>query len=384
MVDQLPPDPRIAIVKLSALGDVVHALPVARALRRHWPDATLTWIVETRARAVVTDHPDLDLVISVDTRRWRRGIWRPGSAGAVVGDLSRLRARLRRGRFDIALDLQGLAKSAVITRLTRAPVRVGFARSHSRELSWLAVNRRVVPPASAVHVVDQYLALLAPLGIGPSAPEFRVPARPAAEQRMGDFLRERGITATDRLVALNPGAGRADKRWPVSSFRALVERLGAEAEARVLLLGGPGEMDLVRQIDEGLRARPVLAPPTEVDDLIALLRRADLVVAGDTGPLHLAAAVGTPALGLFGPTRAERNGPYGAHGRALQSVDHTMAALAPEQVFAAARELLDSRPSRRGHWARHAAPPRPRAPRERLPMGRAPVMSPYPWAVRRR
>jgi heptosyltransferase-1 len=344
---RLPTAPRIAIIKLSALGDVIHALPVARALRRHFPDATLTWIVERRATPVVSDHPDLDEVIAIDTRRWRQHIWRPGRTGPVLGDLSRLRARLRRGRFDVALDLQGLAKSAILTRLTRAPVRIGFARSHSRELSWLAVNRRVVPPPSAVHVVEQYLSLLAPLGIGPVTPEFRLPGRPAAEQRMGDFLGEHGLEAAPRLVALNPGAGRADKRWPLAHFRALAERLGGDADARVLLLWGPGEVGLAREIADGLSPRPILAPPTEVDELAALLRRAALVIAGDTGPLHLAAAVGTPALGLYGPTRAERNGPYGPHGSALQSADRTMAGLAPSEVFAAARARLDSRPARR-------------------------------------
>lgn len=344
---RLRTDPRIAIVKLSALGDVVHALPVARALRRRYPDATLTWIVEARARAVVSSHPDLDRVIAVDTRGWRRRVWRPRSTGAVLGELARVRDRIRRGRFDVALDLQGLAKSAVLTRLTHAPVRIGFARSHSRELAWLAVNRRVVPPAAAVHVVDQYLSLLAPLGIGPVTPEFRLPARPAADQRMREFLAEHKLDAADRLVALNPGAGRADKRWPLPHFRALAERLAAEADARLLLLWGPGEREMAEQIGGGLAAPLVLAPPTDVDHLAALLRRVALVIAGDTGPLHLAAALGTPALGLFGPTRGERNGPYGPHGRALQSPDRTMASLAPDTVFAAARALLRSRPAPR-------------------------------------
>ena len=338
---EIPTDPRIAIVKLSALGDVVHALPVARALRRRFPDAALTWIVEARAQPLLRDHPDLDRVIPVDTRRWRRLFWRPRSAAGLIADLNRLRARLRRGRFDIALDLQGLAKSGVLTRLTGAPARIGFARSHSRELSWLAITRAIVPPPSAVHVVDQYLSLLAPLGIGPVTPEFHVPARPAADRAIDAFLREHDVKPGDRVVALNPGAGRADKQWPVAHFRTVAERLGTEAEARVLLLWGPGEIDLARRIGEGLTPRPLLAPPTDLDHLTALLRRVSLVVAADTGPLHLAAAVGTPALGLYGPTRAERNGPYGPCGRGLQSPDGTMAGLRPERVLEAARTLLE-------------------------------------------
>jgi len=337
----LPIDPRIAIVKLSALGDVVHALPVARALRRHFPDAALTWIVEAREQALLQGPPDLDRVIAVDTRRWRRLIWRPAGARQVWGKLGRLRARVRGGRFDVALDLQGLAKSGLLTAFTRAPIRVGFARSHSRELNWLFTNHHVTPPASAAHVVEQYLSLLAALGVPAAAPEFHLPAQRAAEARMGDFLAEQGIKSGDRVVALNPGAGRADKRWPVAHFRALAERLGPEADARVLLLWGPGEAHLARQIGEGLVARPVLAPPTDIAELTALLRRCALVVAGDTGPVHMAAAVGTPALGLFGPTRAQRNGPYGPRCRSLQSADGTMASLGPGAVLEAARALLE-------------------------------------------
>ena len=338
---EIPSDPRIAIVKLSALGDVIHALPVARALRRRFPDAALTWIVETRARPLLRDHPDLDRVIPVDTRRWRRLAWRPRSAARLLRDLRRLRSRMRRGRFDIALDLQGLAKSGVLTRLTGAPMRIGFARSHSRELSWLAVTHPVAPPPSAAHVVDQYLSLLAPLGIERVTPEFHVPARPEADKVIDGFLREHGVKPGERLVALNPGAGRPNKQWPIEHFWSLAQRLGGEAEARVLLLWGPGEIDLARRIGEGLATRPLLAPPTDLDHLTALLRRVSLIVAADTGPLHLAAAVGTPALGLYGPTRAERNGPYGPNGHALQSPDRTMAELRPEHVFEAARKLLE-------------------------------------------
>jgi len=142
-------------------------------------------------------------------------------------------------------------------------------------------------------------------------------------------------------VALNPGAGRSEKRWPVAHFRELAERLGAEAGARLLLLWGPDEVHMAREIATGLSSRAVLAPPTDLDELTALLRRCSVMVAGDTGPLHLAAAVGTPCLGLFGPTRAERNGPYGPRNRGLQSPDGTMAGLAPSTALAAAQGLLD-------------------------------------------
>ncbi len=334
---------RIAIVKLSSLGDVVHALPVARALRRARPRAQVTWIVEAREHAVLREHPDLDAVLPVDTRRWRRLLRRPAGAREVLDDLTRVRGRIRAAHFDATLDLQGLIKSGMLSAWTAAPVRIGFTAAHCREpLNCLFTNRRVAPPPERIHVVEQYLSLLEPLGIRPGPPEFHVPTRPIAERRMEDFLGEQGIKRRDRLVAINPGAGRADKRWPIAHLTAVADRLAAECGARILLLWGPDEAHMARQIRDGLPARAILAPPTDLDELAALLRRSTLLLANDTGPLHLAAALGTPCLGLYGPTRAERNGPYGAHCRGLQSADGTMAGLDPRVVFGAAQALLEA------------------------------------------
>ena len=338
---------RLALVKLSALGDVIHTLPVARAIRRAYPEAELSWLVEAREAAVLRDHPDLDHVIPVDTRGWRR-LRGPAGAGSLWAGLRELRSALRALRFEVAVDAQGLIKSGIITRLTGAPLRVGFAAARCKErLSALFTNRHVLPPPTATHVVEQNLALLGGLGIRTGVPEFLIPPRPEAQRRMDEFLAEAGWKPGDRLVALNPGAGQPGKQWAPERFAAVGERLGSEAGARVLLLWGPAESHLARQIALGMRGpgraagRPLLAPPTDLDELAALLRRVRLMVAGDTGPLHLAAALCTPALGLFGPTSAVRNGPYGPRCRALQSPDGTMGGLAPEIVAAAAAALLE-------------------------------------------
>jgi len=335
--------PRIAIVKLSSLGDVVHALPVARALRRALPDAHLTWVVEAREYAIVRDHPDLDAVVPVDTRLWRRLIWRPAGAREVVAKVGRLRMRIRRAAFDVAIDLQGLIKSGLLTAYTGAPVRIGFSAARCRErMNALFTNRRVTPPASARHVVEQYLSLLTPLGIMPGSPEFFLPVPAAAERRMDELLLKEGVKRGDRLVAVNPGAGRPDKRWPVENFRGLADRLATEAGARLLVLWGPDEAHMAREIALGLPgASALLAPPTDLGELTALLQRCRLMIANDTGPLHLAAALGTPCLGLFGPTSAARNGPYGPGCRGLQSPDGRMTGLDVGPVFEAARAMLE-------------------------------------------
>ena len=334
----------IALVKLSAIGDVVHALPAAAALHEALPHARLTWIVERREAAVLRDNPALSEIVPVDTRTWRRART-PLALAETAGALAALRRHLRASRFDVAIDLQGLAKSGVITAATRAPLRIGFSAGHCRErVNTLFTTRRVTPPPTARHIVDRYLALVEPLGARPRAAEFALPNDASAEARIDELLMGAGLKPRDRLVVLNPGAGRPDKRWSVERFRALARRLVDDAGASVLVIWGPNELGQARAIadaDSDGRARAILAPPTNLDELLAVLRRASVVVAGDTGPLHMAAALGMRCVGLYGPTSVDRNGPYGRGHRTLASPDRTMDSLAVEPVFRAVGEILD-------------------------------------------
>ena len=324
----------VAIVKLSSIGDVVHALPVAAALKRARPSARVSWIVEAREATLVAGHPDVDEVIVADTRGWRR------RRGAALGEMWTLARALRRRRFDVALDLQGLLKSGVIAALTRAPRRIGFSLARSREWpSALVSTVRVRPPADARHVVEQYLALLGPLGIEHPAVEFRFPVDDTAASRIDEFLAHAEIKPHDRLVILNPGAARADKRWPRERFGELARRLGAETGVRVVVVWGPGEERDAETIAADGGA--TLAPSTTLREVAALARRARLMVAADTGPLHIAAAVGTPCVGLFGPTSGVRNGPYGTGHRVLQGAGGSVGAITADEAFAAASTLLE-------------------------------------------
>jgi lipopolysaccharide heptosyltransferase I len=328
----------VAIVKLSSIGDVVHALPLAAALKRHRPETRVTWVAEAREATLLAGHPDLDEVIVADTRGWRRG----RAPIAALHDMGTLTRRLRARAFDVVLDPQGLVKSGLLTALTRAPRRIGFARGFRREwLSGLFINERVRPPATARHAVEQYLAFLTPLGIADPAIEFRLPADADADRRVEAFLAGTGIKPHDRLVVVNPGSGRADKQWPVAHYHELARRLADEAGARIVVLWGPGEETDARTIAASIRDG-LAAPPTSLRELTALARRAQLMIAGDTGPLHIAAAVGTPCLGLYGPTSGARNGPYGPGHRVLQSADGRMASIAPGAAAAAATALLEA------------------------------------------
>ncbi len=335
---------RIALVKLSSLGDVVHTLPLAHAVRRRFPAAEVTWIVERREEAILLGHPDVDHVVPVDTRLWRREFRRPGGARAVFLKVRGLVRRLRAGRFDVALDVQGNLKSGLITALTRASLRVGFALRDCRERgNALFTNRRIALPPGPIHVVEENLAVLVALGVGRAEvgePVFPLAVDPAAEGVIARVLEKEGVKPETRLLALNPGAGVPAKRWTVGAYRRLGEALAARLGARPVLCWGPGEDDLARAIAEGMREAPVIPPATSIPEMVTLLRRATLVVGGDTGPIHIAAALGVPTVGLYGPTDARRNGPYGPRVATVQSATGQMAAIEVESVLAAAERLL--------------------------------------------
>jgi len=287
----------IIIVKLSSIGDVLHAVPVAVALKRHFATARIGWVVEGRAADVLAGHPAIDHLFRLP-RGW---LTSPGT----VWDL---RHRLRDFRADVALDLQGLLKSGVATWLTGARLRIGHAPPTAREGSWLACTCRV--KTTATHVVEQHLDLLAALGMPRGDASFDMPHWAPSRARMQAWLA--GLRLGRQPVLLNPGAGWASKRWPPERFavlaQALIQRSGCPS---VVAWAGAEEHAVAQRIAAESRGAAVVAPATSLQDLGELCRLVRVVVSGDTGPLHLAAAVGTPCVGLFGPVPASRNGPHG-------------------------------------------------------------------------
>lgn len=301
-----PAEPRILIVRLSAIGDVIHGLPVLCAVRERFPQAFLAWVVEERAAALLRGHPALDELITLP-RGWLkspRTVWE-------------LRRRFSALEFDVAVDLQGLAKSAVAARLSGAGRRIGFGDENGRELSPWLYNRRV--RTTGPHVIDRNLELLGPLGIRTPPVQFRLPEEEADRTAVEQMIGQAGVA--DGFGVLNPGAGWPSKLWPADRFAALAKHLGNAWDLPTLVVwAGDRERRWAEQIVAGSGQHARLAPPTSLTELAALLRRSRLFVGSDTGPLHLAAAVGTPCVGLFGPMPAERNGPYGPRHIALQEV----------------------------------------------------------------
>jgi heptosyltransferase-1 len=336
----------VAIVRLTSLGDVIHTLPVAAAIRRQRPDARIFWLVEEREQVVLRNNPVVDEVIVVPLRRWRSSLsglagWR--SSSREIGDLSR---RLREAAIDVAIDVQGwVHKTSPLTLLTRAPVRIGFDRRHSRDgLSPLATTRHVTPPPEARHIVDQNLCLLGPLGLNDGTPaEFPFPPFAEARDRAAAWRGAHGISPADRVVIIFPSTRGEPKRWPVESFRELARRLLADGRVRILMLGGPGEERLLESARQGLPAdRAHVWAPGPIEDLTEVIRGAHFAIGNDTGPLHIAAAHGVPSLGLFGPTQGARNGPYGAHCGYLQSPTGRIEDVSVDAVFEAVRARIQT------------------------------------------
>jgi len=296
--------PRILIVRLSAIGDVIHTMPVACALREHFPQAFLAWVVEERASSLLHGHEAIDELITLP-RGWLkspRGVWR-------------LRRRLHDLRFDAALEAQGLTKAAIVARLSGAPRRIGFGHPWGREITqWL--NSELVDTPD-LHVVDRNMRLLRPLGIESPQIRFLVPEhsvdRQTAEQIISDQALEGGF------AIINPGAGWPSKVWPADRFAAVARHLGKKWNLPTLVVwAGEAEMQMGLLIAVGSQGHAQIAPRTTLPELASLARRAKMFIGSDTGPLHLAAAVGTPCVGLYGPWPAERHGPYGPQHIALQ------------------------------------------------------------------
>ena len=286
----------ILIVRLGALGDIVHAVPVAAALRDRFPAARIDWVVDERYQDVLGLVPVVDRRIVLRSRSmpvWRR--------------LVDLRRALAGGTYDVAVDVQGLLKSAVVARSSGAPRVVGFSAPHLREPAARFLYTETCDAGDAAHVTEKNLTLAGRLGARTSARRFPidVPASPALEA-----VRRCPRVGGGPFAVINPGAAWPNKRWAPARLARVAEWLWGARRLPSVVTWGPGDETLAAAVVEGSNGAALPAPPTRVPDLAAILRAAAVVVSGDTGPVHLAAAVGTPVVGLYGPTDARRNGSW--------------------------------------------------------------------------
>jgi heptosyltransferase-1 len=297
---------RILVVKLSAIGDIIHTLPAVAALRQAYPEAWLAWLVERAGANLLRGNPDLDELITVDTRGWRANWW------MGLRHIWYLTRHLRRANFDLCIDFQGLIKSALLAYCSGAPQRVGFPRQLCREpLSALFTNAHGPLIDPRVHVVDQAVELLKALDVTTTERRFTIPLSEADEHFAERVWRDVGLRSDVPVVILHPGAAWKTKQWGELNYARLNDALIRRFQVRTLLTWGPGEESVVQHVVRAAGYAPAIAPATTLLQLAALMTRSRVFVGGDTGPLHLAAAVGTSTVALFGPTSPQRNGPYG-------------------------------------------------------------------------
>ncbi|MGB0121909.1 MAG: glycosyltransferase family 9 protein [Silvibacterium sp.] len=336
---------RVLVMRLSAMGDILHALPAATALREAHPEWWIGWAVEPQWKALLVAEdalvrgpamPLVDRVHVVPARQWARS---PLSA-KTFRDVRRVRRELREEKYDICIDLQGAVRSAVIARWACAKRLIGEDIPRERVARWFFTERM---KTRGVHVIEQAIEVMN--AVAGDALPVRLPLLPvdAEAERKADAMSE-------PFVVINPGAGWGAKRWPVERYAAVATRL-RDAGYGVVVNAGPGEESLAGEV-AALSDGAAVALRSSIAELIAVTRRASLVIAGDTGPLHLACALGKPAVGIFGPTDPARNGPFGGRFRVLRHPesrrDHTRHAapeaglltITPDTVMDAAMELL--------------------------------------------
>jgi|YelNatPaOPRAMG01_1025707.scaffolds.fasta_scaffold97599_1 heptosyltransferase-1 len=348
---------RVLIVKMTSMGDVIHALPAAHALKRTFPFLSLHWVVEDRCAPLLKDHPLLDSVLIYPRQNLSELIKRKrlGAAWKVLGDLRRA---LRGVEADLSIDLQGLAKSALVVRLAGARYRLGW--QGQKELSYLVSKR--IKTEEGLHVVDTYLNLVESLGARADQAAFGL--EPNAEERAwaDSFLKRHGVHGgKGPLIGLLVGTAPPQKCWPLERHLFLMEKLIKRPERRVILLGDGKDRDAFDRVGRPPQEGVIQAMGAfTLRRLMAVIERCRLVIGGDSGPLHLAAAMGVPTLALFGGTDPAWTGPYGEGHRVIykrlpcspcfkspagkpyvcQGRKECMTAIEVEEVAEAAEEML--------------------------------------------
>jgi len=339
----------ILIIKPSSLGDIVLALPALSALHRSFPDAHISWLVRPEFAKLLENHPHLNDVVLFDRKYLGRAWYNPFAFGALVA----LIQRLRRRKFDLVIDLQGLFRTAALAWLSGCKKRFGMAST--RELAHIFYTHKVVQNQDYIHLVDYYLKIIQAAGASDVDVEFVFPQDPAAVDSVGRKLTNHGVSP-DNYAVLVPGSTHRDKCWPIECFAALAGRISSQFGLSIVATGTASENFVVEKL-KSIADVPIanFAGLTGLIELTALLKAAKLVVSNDTGPGHIAAALGTPLVLIFGWSNPVRIAPYRRNncvvavepddrGLGLKSPDpkHDIKAVTAAQVYQKVCEQLNA------------------------------------------
>ncbi len=299
----------ILVVKLSAIGDVIHALPVSYAIKETFPDAKLTWVVEPPSYDLLTMDPYIDEIILFHKKEFK-------SIRGFLHNIRPFRKKLRLENYDAVLDLQGLFKSAAIAHVAKAPLKLGMC--NMREMS-SRISKPVVGPNAYGHIVERYLDVARALGCRVDNVVFPVEVPKTDADRAVSIMANAGVHMENPYVVFVIGANWPNKRWPVQHFAELGDWFFQNQVTPVIV--GNGALDIKRTLDVAgmMRVPPVnMVNKTDLKQLAYIIKNARLVIGGDTGPVHLAAGMGVRTIMLMGPTDAKRNGPYGQIENAIE------------------------------------------------------------------
>lgn len=294
----------ILITKPSSLGDIVLALPALRALRMSFPEAKISWLIRPEFAELIENHPHLDEIITFDRKLLGKAWFHPGAFGALMS----LIGKLRRSKFDVIFDFQGLFRTASLAWLSGCKLRFGMA--NAREFATIFYTHKVPQNIECIHMVDYYLKIIQAAGASDFGVEFVFPQNPAAEDSVGKLLASHGNEYN--YAVLIPGSAHQDKCWPPERFARLAEKISSQYHISIVATGSASEAAIVEKVKEKADVPVIsLAGQTTLGELVALLKRAGLVVSNDTGPGHIAAALGVPLVLMFGRANPIRLEPYG-------------------------------------------------------------------------
>ncbi|MGR3304086.1 MAG: glycosyltransferase family 9 protein [Candidatus Scalindua sp.] len=346
---------KILIIRLSAIGDVVHVLPALKLLRSHFPKSKIAWLVEDKASDILTGHPDIDDVIVFPRRKWQREILKIKKTRNILSDIISFYKRLRGEHYDLIIDFQGNLKSGIMNLITGSGKKAGFGRGYCKEFNYLTTRYQAFPPGKKMHRIDKNLFLLKELGIGNGFQRPRLPVFKPDKKYISKFIKT-GIKPSLPIIIIHPGTSKfgSYKQWPPLNYALLADMILDTYEANVVFTWGPYEFGVVKEIVKEMKHKALPACETRsIKQLIELIRHASLFIGGDTGPLHIASILNIPVVGIYGPKDPAIYGPY--NGKAIVIKKNVpcspcrkrtcgdpicMSSILPEDVFSGVKKLL--------------------------------------------
>ncbi len=346
---------KILIIRLSAIGDVVDVLPALRCLRSNFPESKISWLVEDRASEVLSNHPDIDEVIEFPRKKWQKEILKVNRSFSTLSDILSFYRKLRGECYDLVLDFQGNLKSGIMDMITGTENRIGFGKGFCKEFNYLFTMHKAYPQTKREHRIDKNLTLLKYLGIETKYQNPELPVSRPDQEYVSKFINENNKYSVP-LIIVNPCTSEfgSYKRWSTLNYARLSDMILEKYNVKVLFTWGPNELGIVNEIVTYMEQDAIVSFKTSIKQLIELIRRADLYVGGDTGPLHIASTLCIPTVAIFGPKDPMLYGPYNENSLIISkklpcspckhrtcSDPECLTTILPEEVFQAVSQLMD-------------------------------------------